>query len=205
VLPDFTAGESGSMHTSAAKCGGHVAALDTDVYAATYFFGSLTNTQNQVLDTNSAYLSQSASTCGQPSTSTSQPLVAVAGPVVNEVVGYYEYIQGTSPLYYNVQTGCIVRRDTNVNVDCSTPTATNDVFILEAFTDSAGRTVFIIYGRQWGGTLAGFAYVVNKVLKNPSTYTSAWYVYRWQDATSGPSANGIPDPGDTYTPVSSGP
>jgi hypothetical protein len=92
-----------------------------------------------------------------------------------------------------------------VNVDCSTPTATNDVFILEAFTDSAGRTVFIIYGRQWGGTLAGFAYAVNTVLKNPSAYTSSWYVYRWQDATSGPSANGIPDPGDTYTPIASGP
>jgi hypothetical protein len=194
------------MHTSLGKCGGHVAALATDVYAATYLFGALTNPQqNEVLETNSAYVSQSASSCGQPSTSASQPLVAVAGPVVNEVVGYYESVQATTPLYYNIGTGCIVRRDTGANVDCSTPTATNDVFVMEAFTDSAGRTVFIIYGRQWGGTLAGFAYVVNSVLKNPSAYTSSWYVYRWQDASSGPSANSIPDPGDTYTQIATGP
>jgi hypothetical protein len=75
---------------------------------------------------------------------------------------------------------------------------------MEAFTDSSGRTVFIIYGRQWGGTLAGFQYLVNFVLKSPSTYTSSWYVYRWQDATSGPSANDIPDPGDTYTQIATG-
>jgi kumamolisin len=204
VMPDFTAGEAGSMHTSAGKCGPHVAALATDVYAATYFYGALTNPQqNEVLDTNSAYVSQSASSCGEPTMSASQPLIAVAGPVVNEVVGYYE--STTAPLYYNVQTGCIVRRDTGANVDCSTPTAKNDVFVMETFTDSAGRTVFIIYGRQWGGTLAGFAYLVNTVLKNPSSYTASWYVYRWQDATSGPSANGIPDPGDTYTLIALGP
>jgi hypothetical protein len=205
VLPDFTAGESGSMHTSLGKCGDHVSALATDVYAATYLFGALANPQNEVLDTNSAYISQSPESCGQPTTSPSQPLVAVAGPVVNEVVGYYESVQATAPLYYNVATGCIVRRDTGASVDCSTPTATNDVFVLEAFTDLAGRTVFIIYGRQWGGTLAGFQYAVNFVLKNPSTYSSSWYVYRWQDATSGPSANGIPDPGDIYTPIATGP
>jgi hypothetical protein len=206
VLPDFTAGESGSMHTSAGKCGGHVSALATDVYAATYFFGALTNPQqNEVLDTNSAYVSQSSGSCGQPGTSTSQPLVAVAGPVVNEVVGYYESVQATSPLWYNPGTGCIVNRNTGASVDCSTPTATNDVFVMEAFMDASGRTVFITYGRQWGGTLAGFEYVVNFVLKNPSSYTASWYVYSWQDATSGPSANGIPDPGDTYTQIATGP
>jgi hypothetical protein len=90
-----------------------------------------------------------ASSCGEPTMSASQPLIAVAGPVVNDVVGYYELT--TAPLYYNVQTGCIVRRDTGANVDCSTPTVKNDVFVMETFTDSAGRSVFIIYGRQWGG------------------------------------------------------
>jgi hypothetical protein len=180
--------------------------LATDVYAATYLFGSFTNPQqNEVLDTNSAYVSQSS--CGQPSTSTSQPLVAVAGPVVNEVVGYYES-SGATPLYLSPGSGtaeCIVRRDTGATVVCATPTATNDYFLMEAFTDSAGRLVFIIYGLQWSGTLAGFAYVVNSVLKNPSAYTSPWYVYRWQDASSGVSHNGIPDSGDTYTLIASGP
>ena len=65
--------------------------------------------------------------------------------------------------------------------------------------------VFIIYGLQWDGALAGFQYVVNFVLKNPSNYPDSWYVYHWIDANSGPSANSIPDPGDTYTPIASGP
>jgi len=191
------------VHNSAPKCGGVAVALATDVYSATYLFGALTNNQSEVLDTNSAYVSQAASSCGEPTTSTAQSVVAIAGPLVNEVVHYYE--SATSPLYYNLGAGCIVRRDTGASVDCSKPTATNDVFVMEAFMDPAGRTVFIIYGRGWPGTLAGFEFVVNFVLKNPSAYTSSWYVYRWQDAISGPSANGIPDPGDIYTQIASGP
>jgi hypothetical protein len=180
------------------------------VYAATYLFGAFTNpAQNEVLDTNPTYVSQSSSSCGEPLTSsipTSQPLVAVAGPPVSEVVNYYEST-GQTPLvfYYNSQgQECITNKASGFYV-CATPTATNDYFLMEAFTDAAGRTVYIIYGLQWGGTLAGFQYVVNSVLKNPSSYTASWYVYRWQDATSGPSANGIPDPGDTYTQIASGP
>jgi hypothetical protein len=202
VLPDFTAGLGGSMHTSAAKCGGYGAALATDVYAATYLFGALANPQNEILDTNSAYVSQSGSSCGEPTTPTSQPLVTVAGTAPNEVVGYYWNVQQTSPITYS--NGCFVSRATGADLDCSTATATNDVFIMEVFTDSAGRTVYTILGRSWGGTLAGFEYVVNFVLKNPSSYTSAWYVYRWQDAASGVSANAIPDPGDTYTQLAAG-
>ena len=208
VLPDFNAGETGSMHTSAAKCGGRVPALATDVYAATYLFGALTNPQqNEVLDTNSAYISQSSASCGEPLTSTSQALVGVAGPPVSEVVNYYEST-GQTPLYfsYNSQAQeCIGVRATGAQVVCVLPTATNDYFLMEAFTDTAGREVFIIYGLQWGGTLAGFQYAVNFVLKNPSNYPDSWYVYQWQDATSGVSQNSIPDPGDTYTPIASGP
>ena len=210
ILPDYTAGQGSVVHTSASKCGsGEFAALATDVYAGTYLFGALTTPQqNEILDTNSAYISQSASSCGQPSNTAmpaSQPLVAVAGPFVDEVVHYYEVVQASSPLYYNAGTGCFVSRASGVSLDCSTPTPTNDVFIMETFTDSANRMVFIIYGRAWPGSLAGFEYLVNFVLKNPSNYPNAWYVYRWQDASSGVSANSIPDPGDTYTQIASGP
>jgi hypothetical protein len=208
VLPDFNAGETGSMHTGAAKCGGRVTALATDVYAATYLFGSLwAPPQNEVEDTNSAYISQSSGSCGQPTTPASEPVVAVAGPPVSEVVNYYES-SGQTPLFfgYNGQAQeCITRRDTGATVVCTLPTATNDYFLMEAFTDSAGRMVLIIYGLQWGGTLAGFQYLVNYVWWNPSAYNSNWYVFRWQDATSGASANGIPDPDDTYTLIANGP
>ena len=185
--------------------------MATDVYAATYLFGALTNpAQNEILDTNSVYVSQSSSSCGQPNTSTmpaSQPLVTAGGPVTSEVVNYYEST-GQTPLtfYYNSQAQeCIEVRATDVTVVCATPTATNDYFWMEVFTDTAGRTVFIISALQWGGELAAYQYVVNFVLRNPSSYTASWYVYEWQDAASGVSHNSIPDPGDTYTPIASGP
>ena len=208
VLPDFTAGSHSVEHTSAAKCGGLGAAFATDVYAATYFLGALTNpAQNEILDTNSAYISQSSSSCGQPTSSipSSVSLVLIAGPSANEVANYYNTF---SPLYYNYATGCFTRRDTGATIPdgCNYPsTPTNDIFIMEAFTDAFGRTVFMIYGYNWDGTLAAYEYVVNFVLKTPSNYPASWYVYTWQDASSGLSANGIPDPGDTYTQIASGP
>jgi hypothetical protein len=206
VLPDYTAGQGSMTHTSAVKCGGVKAALATDVYAGTYLFGALTNPQqNEILDTNSAYVSQSSS-CGQPTTNPSQPLVTIAGPAVSETVYYYESVEKSSPLYYNYATGCITRRDTGVGVSCNFPsTPTKDVFVMEAFIDQAGRTVYITYGLNWPGTLAGYEYLVNFVLKNPSGYSKSWYVYQWQDAASGVSANSIPDPGDTYTQLATGP
>jgi hypothetical protein len=181
-----------------------MSALATDVYAGTYLFGAFANpSQTEVLDTNPTYVSQSSSSCGQPTVNVGQTVIAVAGREVNEVTYYYE--NTASPLYFNQFTNCFVNKATASNLDCSTPTPTSDVFALEAFTDTAGRTAFIIYGRSWPGTLAGFEYVVNFVLKNPTAYTSSWYLYQWQDATSGPSANSIPDPGqDTYTQISTG-
>ena len=209
VLPDYTAGQGSMTHYSAVKCGGVRVALATDVYAGTYLFGSLTNPQqNEILDTKSAYVSQSSSSCGQPkpSTNPSQPLVAIAGPAVNEVVYYYESVEKSSPLYYNFANGCITRRDTGVGVSCNFPsTPTSDVFVMEAFIDQAGRTVYVIYGLNWPGTLAGYEVLVNFVLRNTSGYSKSWYVYKWTDATSGVSANSIPDPGDTYTQIASGP
>jgi len=161
--------------------------------------------QNEVLDTNPTYVSQSSGSCGQPTANipSSVPLVLIAGPSVNEAVNYYNTF---SPLYYNYATGCVTRRDTGATIECAYPsTPTDDLFIMEAFTDAFGRTVFLIYGDNWPGTLAAYEYVVNSVLKTPSNYPASWYVYTWQDAASGVSANSIPDPGDAYTQIASGP
>ena len=138
VLPDYTAGQSFLTHHSAAKCGGVKVALDTDVYSATYLLGSLAKPQNEVLDTNGAYVSQSS--CGQPTTSPSQPLVPISGPVVSEVVHYYEYVEDSSPLYYSQTTQCITVRATSACVwyGAGTSTPTKDVFVMEAFVDCVG-------------------------------------------------------------------
>jgi hypothetical protein len=82
---------------------------------------------------------------------------------------------------------------------------TEDYFVLEAFKDQSGRMVYLLYGWSWPGTVAATAFITETVLKNPAAFTHSWYVYRWDDATSGASANGIPDAGDTFTQIAAGP
>jgi hypothetical protein len=207
VMPDYVFGQGSLTHTSAPKCRGSGAQV-SDIYATYTFMGALTNEQNEILDTNSAYISQSASSCGQPLTSSSQPLVAVAGPLVNVVTYYYGALSSTgqSQLWLNTTTNCIVRRDTGASVLCNpTQTVTQDYFVMDAFKDTAGRTVYLIWGLAWLGTVAATDFVSRIVLKNPTAFTNSWYVYRWNDATSGPSANSIPDAGDTFTQLAAGP
>jgi len=202
VMPDYTYSFD-YWHTSAPKCGGRSVAQVSDIYAATYLFGSFANKQNQILDTDSGYISQGTTTCGFPSgISDSSPIVVIAGFGVNEV-GYY-YVYGTSQSQLYVSGGCIVRRDTGANVFCpgspyNPANGPHGLFVIESFKDSAGRSVYLVWGWSATGTLAATAFVVEFVLKNPTSYASSWYVYTWDDATSGVSANSIPDAGDTFT------
>ena len=49
------------------------------------------------------------------------------------------------------------------------------------------------------GTWAAAYYFKYILYPNIGTYTNGYYLIRWTDATSGPSANGTPDTGDTWT------
>jgi hypothetical protein len=79
-----------------------------------------------------------------------------------------------------------------------------DVFVLEAFRDSYNRVVFIMYGYGFMGSLAAAKFYKFNVLPNPGNYTAAYYVVKWTDASSGPSSNGFPDPGDPYAILAAG-
>jgi len=199
VMPDYTYSFD-KWHASAPKCGGRSVAQVSDIYAATYLLGSFANRQNEILDTNSAYISQSD--CGFPSgISASSPIVAIAGFGVNEVG--YRYVEGTSQSQLYVSGGCIFRRDTGANVFCpgspyNPADGPHGLFVIESF-NSVGRPVYLVWGWSATGTLAATAFVVEFVLKNPDSYAGSWYVYTWDDAASGVSANSIPDAGDTFT------
>ena len=64
-----------------------------------------------------------------------------------------------------------------------------DMFIIEAFTDTNGRTVFIVYGFGWKGTFAGRLYFKNRIYPNITTFTDAWYVFEWVDGDTTVSCN----------------
>jgi hypothetical protein len=213
VLPDYT-GTNYPSHIPASKCGGVLNGLATDIFAGSYVLGSLAHPQYEVLDTMGAYVSQGSSTCGQPLMSSTYPILAFASFYVNGLVEYYDSTQQT-PVYlsYNatlqntiiqrsgqLSTGKVIVSETNAQRDSGVV----DYFVIQAFKDTNGRSVFIFWGIGWTGTYAATVFFVTNILPNIATYTNGWYVYRWNDASSGQSANSIPDAGDTFTLIASG-
>jgi len=79
-----------------------------------------------------------------------------------------------------------------------------DIFLVEVFQDANGRTVLILYGFTYLGTLAASTHFKFTIYPNLSSYTQSYYIVLWTDASSGLGRNGIPDPGDTYVIVLSG-
>jgi hypothetical protein len=206
IMPDYNIYTSAGtlVRKSSSKCNA-VAAMDTDIFSATYLFGALANAQNEVFDTNPTYVSQIVATCGQPlAIPASASIVIVAGPSVNQVGRYYIESTNQTVLYYDWNTNCLSRRDTGQAVACDSTSPTKDVLAVEAIRDSVGRPVYILWGKSYQGTFSGIEYLVEVILKNPSAYLNSWYVYTWNDASSGASANGIPDSGDSFTTPSSG-
>ena len=197
VLPDWQ-----STHTKPSGVG--PAAL-SDFTALGFMYGSSTNTQVMALDTNSAYFDQSN---GAPKISNGV-LVLFAGPVVNEVVEYYES-SGTSPLYFkrvtqfgityfawydraNTQKGSIT--------ESANMAGSSDIFTIQYFTDANNNMVFVIYGMNYKGTYASGVFFKTYLLPNLSSFTHGWYIYQWNDSNS----NGLPDPSEVNTtPVNYG-
>ena len=56
-----------------------------------------------------------------------------------------------------------------------------------------------MYGTNYLGTWAAAVYFTFDMYPNIASYQNGYYLIRWTDATSGPSANFIPDAGDTFT------
>jgi hypothetical protein len=201
VLPDYT----GPYHTPVGKCGGRNAASLSDYSAGGYALSAALNWQNEALDTGNFV---SSSTCGQITGSSSIPVVTVAGPGVNTAIYYYEQVAATSPVYYHwdgVRNNFIVRA-TNATYRVSTGNTVSgdDLFLLESFTDSQGRQVYVIYGFSWQGTLAGATFMNTYVKTHLSEFQNNWYIYEWKDAPSGVSHNSFADPGDVYSQLATG-
>ena len=205
VLPDYGRGVEYPSHTPASKGGGVLAALSTDIFASAYVLGSFANGQYEVLDTMSAYISTNP--VGKPLMNPSYPIFTIASRWVNTVVYYYDSTaQSLLYLTYDGTTHRVLRRAggtvasiTNAERDAGL----FDYFVYQHFKDNEGRNVFMVWGVGWKGSYAGAVYFVRFILPNISAYTQGWHVYRWDEATSGASQNSIPDPGDTYTLISS--
>ncbi len=198
IFPDY----SGPLHSPTAKCGHVYAAQLSDYSAGGYIVGLLSNSQNQFLDTSSS-VSQSSSSCGNP-TGVSGSIVTLAGPGVNLVAHYYEQVAATSPVYFTYKgANSFVVRATGQTYSFNTVSGA-DYFVIEAFTDSSGRKVFMLYGFSWQGTLAAAYFLNTYVRSHLSEFANSWYIYQWKDASTGMSHNSFPDQGDQYIQVATG-
>ena len=76
-----------------------------------------------------------------------------------------------------------------------------DMFLIEAFIDNSGNKVFIVYGYGWKGTFAAGLFFKSIICPNMSSYSNAYYVYRWTDS----NGDGFVDLNEIdMTPVASG-
>jgi hypothetical protein len=156
-------------------------------------------------DTDTSYIDPSTGEpTGVPAGAT---LVASGGPLVNGPVKYYEVnrIAEGTPAYYGKVGGLqsFLRSSDDSVLAGLTPTSTNDLFIIEIFTDSEGRNIILIYGLAGRGTLAGALYFAD----NADFFDgkSGFWIYEWTDSGAA-GAEGHPDPPgtDTYNLINSG-
>jgi hypothetical protein len=178
----------------------------TDWTALGFVYGSLTNMpQTIALDTNSAYIDQIT---GAPTVS-NKIIVLFGGPLVNEVVHYYEsngiallhwglvggWVSGTE--YYYNRLGQPVA---SISLSVLGP-GTQDMGLIEAFTDGAGNTVVIFSGFGWHGTFVAGVYFKTVLISQLPTMTDSWYIYSWSDT----NRNGFAEVSEvTPTPVNHG-
>jgi streptogramin lyase len=178
-----------------------------DWSATGLILGLSANTQNIGLDSDGLLCSTSN---GQPLPGvigTGEAVVMVSGPIVHAGVHYYE-VHGAgadkAPVYFTYDSTTYYFKRSSDNMPlASMPVGqvggSSDIFLIETFQDANGRTVLIMYGFSYLGTLAASTYFKFTIYPNLSSYTHGYYIIQWTDAASGLSHNGIPDMGDTYT------
>jgi len=186
IYPDYDPGHS--------KGNGAIAAALSDFTAMGAINGMTANTQLACLDTSSSYVTQSN---GKPSM-TGKGIVLVGGPIVHACVKYYEG-QRIAPVYFGMEgSKCYWYTKAGVKLSQTAMDTSvfnvglayhQDMFVVETFLDSNGNTVFIIYGYGWKGSFAGGTFFKSVIYPNISSYTHAYYIYKWNDTNN----DGFPD------------
>jgi hypothetical protein len=218
VLQGFTGDSTGSIllvtgditinpHGSKPPGVGYQAGRDTTPLG--FVSGMLSNTQQYSFDTNTNYVDSS----GRPIGSWSL-VVSVGGPLSNAVTHYYETtstVADRAPLTISLVGSNWVWTTWNGTQVASVPASsvavppgTSDVAYIQILNDSSGRLVLLFGGTSYLGSWAGAWYFKNVIYPNISSYTNNYIIFRWTDASSGSSADYIPDQGDTFTVLAQG-
>ena len=205
VIGDFAINPHGT------KCCGVGFQSGRDTTPAGFISGMLTNPQPTEYDTNAAWVTQAT---GRPAAAVNTVFV-IGGDLINAASNYYQTTSFTldrAPVGLTISGGNYIWTDRNGTTvltipqsSTAVPPGSSDVFTIEVLQDSGGRFVVLMFGTTYMGTWAAAYYYKYILYPNISTYTNGYYIIRWTDATTGPSANGVPDSGDTYTTLATAP
>jgi len=186
-----------------------VPAIYSDWVAAGILVGLTVNQQYETLDDNtgSPLFVTGTPNCG-PGTS-NIPLVPVGGPLVNNIVKYYEQVTSITPVYFSTDGTNDYFKARSSNAILATLSVgqlggSTDYFVIMAFLDASGNTIYIFYGFAFKGTLASaHELLYQKQQSTLGSNTNSYQVWKWQDTNSDGIVNG-PGSGDTYTLIASG-
>jgi len=170
-----------------------------DWTATGYIKGMTRYAQLEGLDTNGGLVDQSS---GAPMFSDMSAVMS-GGPIVQVLVKYYE-ANRIAPVYYGTENRkyYFFQRDgTRIDASGLTPTAHEDMFVVEHFLDTKGNAILIVYGYGGRGTFAGAQFFKSVIYPNIRDYTHSYYIYHWLDINNDcfPDLNEI-----TPTPLACG-
>ena len=164
----------------------------------------------KTLDTNTTNIDTDGSLLTDPNLFT----IGISGPLVNPVVKYYE--SPSTKLLYRSQVEIWITQDyleaRRLNGESFEETnrryreilrKEEDLFVIQIFEDSEGRTILLMYGFGPMGTMASGCYLENVMLEDPASFESAWIIVSGNDTNQNNQVD-PPDSGDTYTIVTAG-
>jgi hypothetical protein len=174
VYPDYTGSKPlGVFH----------AAL-SDWTAIGFIIGMCSNSQNETTDTDPTIINTSTGMI----TLSDDKFVLFGGPLVNSA-GYYYENNRAAPVYWG-QIGSTyywyLANGTKLNATAmpfsQIAAGSQDMFLVEAFTDSSDNIIYYMYGYGWKGTFAAGKFFKFVIAPDIASYSRSFYVFRWTDS-----------------------
>ncbi len=141
-----------------------------------------------ILDTNDFFINQIEPFGFTSWVPTNSSVISVGGPLVSTMTNYYMRENGdpSAPVKIEVdqQSGTVVFRSksgVSTSIGFNEINSSHDMFVIQVFEDSNGRSILIAAGAGGYGTYAAGWFFKNVVYNNPSFSGDSYLVVEWTD------------------------
>jgi hypothetical protein len=158
----------------------------SDWTAIGFIIGMCSSSQNETTDTDPTVINTSN---GMIILSDAK-FVLFGGPLVNSA-GYYYENNRIAPVYWGLDGSTYywylangTKLDSTGMPFSQIAAGSQDMFLIEVFTDSSGNVIYYMYGYGWKGTFAAGKFFKFVIAPDIANYTGSFYVFRWTDTDS---------------------